>query len=88
MSFATILSTFEEHIKEYETAITNSVSNHHNLLGGVQALQRTLGVVKPLLEAMIPAVAPALEVADEVITDIEELISPSDAMASAEVAAS
>lgn len=79
MSFATILSTFEDHIKEYETAITNSVSNHHNLLGGVQALQRTFGVVKPLLEAMVPSMTPALEVVDEVITDIEELVTPSDA---------
>jgi hypothetical protein len=73
MSLASILSTIEMHIKEYETAIANSLANHHNLLGGLAALQRTLGVVSPIIESLVPSIAPVSNVVDEVITDIESL---------------
>lgn len=74
MSFASILSTVEGHIKEYETAITNSLANHNGLLGGLAALQRTLGVLTPIIESLEPSVAPIMDVVDAVVTDVENLI--------------
>ncbi len=68
MSF---VGTIEEHIKEYETAIANSLANHNGLLGGLASLQRALAAVKPLVEEVSPAGEHVLEVVDAVITDIE-----------------
>lgn len=78
MSIATILETFETHIKEYESAISNSLANHNGLLGGVAALQRTLSVIKPLIETFVPSSAPMIEVMDAVASDIEVLASPAE----------
>lgn len=69
MSF---IGTIEEHIKEYETAIANSLANHNGLLGGLAALQRTMKVIEPMLSEVSPVGGHILEVCDEVITAIEE----------------
>lgn len=74
MSIASILETIESHIKEYETAVANSVTNHHGLVGGLSALQRTFGVLRPIIESLVPASAPVIDVVDAVVTDVESLI--------------
>jgi hypothetical protein len=73
MSLDTILSTLESHIKEYEAAVTNALANFHGVSGGLAALQRTLGVIAPLVEELVPASAPILDVVDAVVTDINTL---------------
>ena len=83
MTFASILSTIEGHIKEYETAIQNSLANHNQLLGGLASLQRTLGVLTPIIESLVPSAAPIVDVVDAVVTDVENLIPAAPAEAPA-----
>ena len=76
MTFESILNTVESHISEYETAVANALANFHGVSGGLAALQRTLGVLTPIVESLAPASAPILDALDAVVTDINTLAAP------------
>lgn len=66
------LEHIEARIKEYETAITNSASNHNSLLGGLAELKNMLTAFAPVVEAIDPEAAPVVEAVESVVDAIAE----------------
>jgi hypothetical protein len=67
----TIIASIEARIKEYETAIAQSLANHNGLLGALNELKTLLGMATKVVEVVDPALAPALNVANEVVNTVD-----------------
>lgn len=66
----------EARIKEYETAISNSLANHNGLVGALSELQRILSVAKDVAEVVAPAVEPVLAEIENVVGEVDNALSP------------
>ena len=66
-------------IKAYEEEIQKLVTNHISLTGALAELKGLLTLATPVVDAVVPEAAPALEVVNAVVDDVspEETATPS-----------
>ena len=70
-----IIASIEARIKEYESAIANSLANHNGLLGALNELKTLLGVASTVAEVIAPELAPALSEAESIVSEIDSAVS-------------
>ncbi len=61
-----MIASIEARIKEYETAISNSLANHNGLLGGLNELKSLLEVAGKVVEVVDPSAVPVVSIVEEV----------------------
>ena len=76
MSVTSIINALEAKVKGLEQAIAQSVQNHTGLLGMLQGTKEALVDAMKVVDFVAPTsgVAEALNVADNVVTDLEALV--------------
>lgn len=61
-------------IKEYEAEIVKVVTNHGNLMGGLNELKQLLSIATGVVDVVDPSAAPVLDVISEVVDEVDAAV--------------
>ncbi len=70
------IKNMEEKCVEMEKTISESLANHHSLIGYYQAVKEIIVVMKPLAASFYPAATPIIEECETMMDAIDSVVTP------------